>query len=699
MHATAATRSTFAPSVPRLLTLLAALGSPWLLSASLWAAPTISDLSVRGLTPGKTTQLVITGSDLLPNPQLVLPVPIASQQVMADGTAKRVTLEVSLPADTPPGLYPLRIVTDEGISAATGIAIDSLPQQPVEETITTLPIALHGALTGSQLVETTVVGKRGQRLVVDVESRRLGSSLQPIVRLFDQRGTQLAWSDARPLIASDARLEAVLPETGTYRVQLHDAIYKGAAPGFFRLKLGDLRYADLTLPLGVERGKRTSLDLVSANFPANVQLMATLDGQLGETAPAPLPATATGAAPVLTVSPFPELRETPTKDDTLQTLPAAPVAVSGRIATEGEEDRYLLSVVPGSKLRVELFAARLGSPLDGVLTVRGEAGNQLAASDDQAGTSDPGLNYTVPAKVERVVLSVQDLVSQFGDSCVYRLVVTPQGAPDFSLSVASDQQNVPAGGALLLEVTATRRGYQGPIALELVGAPAGVTVTGNEIAAGSDKALLTLSAAANVTAHGLAQLVGKAKLGEREERRLASGPGHALSAYQPWLAHQLAVATAAPGPIEVQWEVASPVVTAAQGEPVLAKVRLTRAEKPTGPVRLRLLTNHPIPQKEVPDPKDNKKKIKVDDLAKTLRFAPPQPTASETDAAVDGTLTLEPEWKGTEPLSESLTILAPAEMPAGAWDVVIQAELLSPDKKTVVATAVTTLRQLALKGK
>ena len=112
-----------------------------------------------------------------------------------------------------------------------------------------------------------------------------------------------------------------------------------------------------------------------------------------------------GSRPKLFVGTGPEIVEAPPADK-LQEVPAAPVAINGRISVAGEQDRYRLAVTPGQKLMFEVFASRVGSPLDGTLVVNTEAGAQLGANDDRPGTSDPGLEVTVPADVHALVVSL-----------------------------------------------------------------------------------------------------------------------------------------------------------------------------------------------------------------------------------------------------------------------------------------------------
>ena len=94
------------------------------------AAPQITNITLRGLQTGAVTTLVIEGSDLLPNPRLLLAVPIASQVLKGTATAGRIDIEVTLAPSISSGIYPLRLANKNGISNAVLIGIDDLPQMP-----------------------------------------------------------------------------------------------------------------------------------------------------------------------------------------------------------------------------------------------------------------------------------------------------------------------------------------------------------------------------------------------------------------------------------------------------------------------------------------------------------------------------------------------------------------------------------------
>ena len=90
------------------------------------------------------------------------------------------------------------------------------------------------------------------------------------------------------------------------------------------------------------------------------------------------PGLATPAEPVLdveslppmVVSHLPELRE-PADPTAPPVRAAAPVVLNGRLDPTGDEDRFVLAVTPGQRLRIEVDAAERGSALDGVLQVLG----------------------------------------------------------------------------------------------------------------------------------------------------------------------------------------------------------------------------------------------------------------------------------------------------------------------------------------
>ncbi len=653
----------------------AVLAAPWVSQAA--AAPRIDNLSLRGLQAGGVTTLVVEGDDLTPDPRLLLSAPVTRASIKEGATAKRIEVELALDGQVPAGVYLLRAASQHGISEPVAVAVDNLPQIAFAPQLATVNVAMSGTLQGSSVLSTTFAGKQGQRVTVEVESRRLGAKLNPVVHVYDGRHTQLAWSQGLPQLSGDARCEAVLPADGTYSIELHDALFRGEAPGYFRLKVGEFYYADLVYPLAARQGVNTNFSFASTNLPADAKASAVpklADYLPVQTQPAPWPAELprlSGSRPRMIVSDQAEVVETAPAGQ-VQDVTQAPVGINGRITEPGQRDQYRLAVTPGQTLSIDVLAQRAGSSLDGVLSIRNEQGAELASSDDRPGTKDPGLDFKVPDGVSALVLALTDLEGRGGADYVYRIAVKLAGEPDYSLAIEEGRLLVPRDGATLLRVTANRAGYNGPIKLSLPNLPPSVSVTGDEIPAGATQTLVTLSAPGLPPAQSLTTIVGASAEPNTSLRRPALAPDDAVSRQQPWLRGDVAVAVTTPAPLQITWDLLSADARLAVGAKLPVTLRIARGEGVQGAVRLSLVTTQPMPRKRV---KVNNQDREVDDVDRALRFESAPTIAADAQQV-------------------SAAVLVPADLPQIPYDLAIEAELLGADNKTAIAKVVTPARRL-----
>jgi len=584
-------------------TALPAFALTWLVLA-LWAspaaaAPEIRNVNIRGLQIGAKTTLIIDGTDLLPNPQIVMSLPISAQTVQPNATATRVVIDVTLDKSVQPGMYNLWLGNANGISGKTVVAVDHLPQRVFATEIAALPVALHGAVGGSAKLRTTFVGKKDQEILIEAEAARLGGKLRPVLHLYDPAGKHLAWSMPSPALRGDTRLTAKLPAAGKYTVELHDLQYAALAPNHFRLKIGMWQFADQVFPIAVERGKPASLELIGNISPdKRIPLTTSI---LANQLPVPWLDTvaSSGLQPGVRVSQFPEVIETAAKDP-VQQFPAVPSAINGRLSAAGEQDRYLLVVKPGDKLRFDLFAERVGSPVDAVLELLNDKGGRLAINDDAAGTADPQLNYTVPAGVEKIIVTLKDVNGGGGRRCIYRIAVTtlgPAAVADFTFKLERDRHNVAQGDRLVVKVTADRRGYNGPIKLAFDSLPDGVQTQGNVIPAGATGVLLTLHGSGTNVAQTLTSIRGESVGVEPKLVRFAADAAHPIATMQPWLSREFAFALGQSSPIGfgVELDRLPADVNLVLGGKLQAPVRCVRPVGFDGPVRLSLVTSQAPP--------------------------------------------------------------------------------------------------------
>jgi hypothetical protein len=628
--------------------------------------PSLRNLSLRGLQIAGKTTVVVDGDELGAAPRLLLPFP-ATQALKPGSTKSQATFDVALDANVEPGYHHLRIATDDGVSAPVVIAVDRLPQQVLAVTVDQLPAALHGVVTGSAAVETKFTGKAGQKVLVEVEAQRLGSKLRPVVHLVSPKRLQLAWAWPTPALNGDARLEVTLPEDGLYTVSIHDLEYAAPAPGFFRLRVGQWSFADNVFPPAIEKGRPQTVELLGLGAALRIDLAAQKSaGPL----PIPMPKNSpfSGPRPFVLVSPHAEVLKqvVPGK---VQDLPAGAVGISGHLLTPNDEDQYRVPVTPKTKLRFEVFAERIGSPLDAALVIRNEQGAELVRVEDSPGTLDPILEYTVPDKVTAVIVGVVDSQGRGGPRAVYRLVVEPQRAgpskTGFSLMTTAQRAALPFGGRTVVPVFIERGGYEGRVDLSAEGLPAGAKLEGADIPEGADGALVTIQRAGAAAGAVITHWRGRTPDGDE---RPVNIKGHPLERLQPWLASEIAMAStiAKAADLQVDWRGLPADAGLVPASKLALPVKVTKPAG-NGVVRLSLLTSQLRPILNG-----------VTDPAQSLRLEKPVELAA---TATDG----------------DLSVLVPALPPAPVYDVTVQAELLTADKKTVLAVAYAPVRRMAVR--
>ena len=410
------------------------------------ASPIITELQPRGAERGHPFTLTITGRDLPSDARISSTLPASFTPVISTMPNRSATFLVEPKPEAVPGVYPIRIESAKGISNVLLFTIGAYPELTEEESqpyskpnrndsietaepINATPVTVNGTLRGAERDVFRVYGKSGERRVFEVEARRCGSAIDPTLRILDAAGKQLARSDDTPAAGLDARIDFTFPHEGNYYVEVHDARFSRQTQNFYRLKMGAYAYSDAIFPLGGKRGETTEVTFTGAGLKGPVKATADLR-QL-----APNVGLTTVALPdspalplIFAVSDLPELIA-PIEGP----LPV-PSVINARLAKPGAIDRYKLKVEPGEKLLFELQARDLGtSKLEGIITVYGATGKKLDSAGDKPlpedvfavqGTSrtssDPFLNFTVPADTHEITIAVEDLAERGGPNYAYR---------------------------------------------------------------------------------------------------------------------------------------------------------------------------------------------------------------------------------------------------------------------------------------
>jgi hypothetical protein len=651
----------------------------WFGCASLAGAqPDVTAISPRGLSIGQTTTITVEGRHLASNPHLFAPIRF-SRVVVQEATAERVVFAVSLEDDVPANLVPLRIVTDEGVSRAIIVGVDALPQVEYQPSIERLPVALHGRLGERQILKTTCTLAEGDSLVVDVEAGRIGSEVRPVVNIFSPDGRQLASARPSRILAGDARLQFKAPVAGVYSIELHDALYQGHSRNFFRLKIGNLRYADLAFPIGIRPEVPATLTLLSTNIASPGRSFARLhDGSCWVSVAWP-PVDAgcvSGRQPLVRAgdASVPELLEQETRSASAP-LPI-PVAINGQLIEEGKADTFEFAVVPGKKLRCHVLSSRLGTLLDSTITVKDAKGNQLATNDDEGRSLDPRVDLVVPDQCDRIAISIGSTVRHYGSECIYRLSVEEAPETDFSLSASADRVSIPSGGRSVLKVDVQQRtGSPKPIQVDLEPSSGSlIYARPTTIEPDSNACLLEIMAEPHTQATTTFQVLGSVVDPHSRflVRRAVVPPIEGLPEYSPWQ-HEVVARISNRPTLLVEWTDDQPA-RLVQGTHQAASLLVDLGPHFSSEQKLRatLLTSQNVPLK-----REGSQQVK--DADRLLRL--------QNQQVVD---------ISESPAKLPINIVVPNDLSPGKCDLAILIELLDQNGSTVLASAYSPVLRLAV---
>jgi len=456
--------------------------------------PLLKELTPPGAQHGKTFTLTLKGEALTSGAEIITTLPASLSRLAPpkdlETPDSQLLFLVQLAQDAPVGVYPVRVHTEDGLSNVVLFSVGDLPEvfekepnnsieqaQPIP-----IPTTVNGNLTAADQDFYRISAKAHERLVMEVEARRIGSAIDPAIEVLDASGHRTAFNDDAPGLGVDARVDVIFPNAGNYYVVVHDSKYSDQQRKFYRLKVGSFAYADGIFPLGGQRGKSVDVTFLGGNLkePVKVHVDASASPEkhsIPVNLPGPSPL---GSLPFqFQVSDYPEVLG-PDNGTVAELHPST--VVNGRIGKPGQIDRFKLKVAPGQQWLFDLQAASLGtSQLYGGLTVYDSQGKKLPAEDVSQG-SDPRLAFKVPDKVQEVTLAVEDLRALGGPAFGYRLLAE-QTHGDFSLKLLTPYVNVPANGTSQIEVQAERDAYDGPIQLSIPSLPDDLAVEGGNIPA------------------------------------------------------------------------------------------------------------------------------------------------------------------------------------------------------------------------
>jgi len=459
-----------------------------------WAQPAVTAVAPGAVTPGKTVELTLQGSKLddplnvwASFPGKIELVPLKEPK---PGQTTR-TVKVTLEANVPVGIGGLIVATPDGVTDPILLMVDDLAsvaddgknQAVAQAQLLTLPVAVDGVSDGSRFDYYKFAGQAGQRVAVEVFAARLGQDFDPVIRLLDAAGKELAVADDDAAAGADCRLGLTLPAAGEYFVEVRDNQFRGG--GRYRLRVGDFPLAATAFPLGVQAGTTGKVGAAGVAVEGVAALDVAVPAErAGEQLSVGVKYAGGAASAITTIvaSRGPETVEAEPNNEIAQANPiAVPGAASGRYDTPKDRDCFQFEAKAGQRLAFRAYSRSLGSAALVKMFVQ-KADGAAVAESAVSDADEETLVVAIPADGSYRLLT-QDLLKRGGPDLTYRIAI--ENAAPFSLALKPDKAtkarySLAPNGAMAIDVPVARSGYDGPITLSVEG-PGGVYPVFNNV--------------------------------------------------------------------------------------------------------------------------------------------------------------------------------------------------------------------------
>jgi hypothetical protein len=564
--------------------------------------------------------------------------PADDKEKAAAATAAKVTFKIA--PDARLGEYQMRLRTATGITELRSFWVGPFPtvaeKEPNSDFKAPQPIDMNVTVAG--VVDTedqdffVIEAKKGQRITAEVEGMRLGEApFDPYLAILDENRFELASSDDSALHRQDGVVQILAPKDGKYIIQIRDSAFAGSSASFYRLHVGNFPRPRIVYPLGGQAGqsvKVTFLGDVAGPIVQTVKLPDRSDDhfglvcvQDGLTAPSENPFHVSAFPAVDEVEPNNTYKAATKYDGPL------PIAFNGIIDTPAnasaadaadpknpqDNDLFKFTAKKGQVVEVNVFARRLRSPLDPVMTIQAEKGGQLATNDDTGGP-DSYVRFNPPADGEYAI-RVRDHLKAEGELYAYRVEITPV-KPAITVTIPlytnnySQERNsvtVPKGNRYATLMRIQRQDAPGgPLDFTVPGLPAGVKAEAANIEPGVDTIPVLFEAAPDAKVGGALVEVNAKPIPDPAAKAPAADATPIASTFKQTIelvtngnnapyytsdVNRLAVGVADEAPFTLK--IIEPKVPLVQGGEMKLKVVAERKKDFTGPINVRMLWKPP----------------------------------------------------------------------------------------------------------
>jgi hypothetical protein len=437
--------------------------------------------------PGKAITIEFTGQNFKVPMRLSASFPCETKWLSVEPT--KAVAEVLFPETVPLGPITVWLATDDAVSDSYQFLLDDL--ESVRDNGTNhlkeqaqgvvLPCAVDGKSDAAQSDFYSVMLEAGFTISVDCVAERLGSTMDPVVRIWGPQGTIVQQFDDSPN-GPDVQATFTASVAGPYLIEVVDSRYAGE--GRYRLRLGSFTTPAIPYPFVIHPKNGSAVRWIGADgsqfeAPSGVQSF-DLTYVDRTTISAVSPSGSGGVWGEVLVRDFQtaiEPIESVAYAGAVESPLPIPVGISGRLTSEKEVDSYVVAGVQGQVVRIQSRTRSLGLATLLKLAVFDAAGNRVAESGFT--DEDSVLDMTFPA-TGTYTLKVTEWLGRFGPLFGYCVEIMPKS--QFSFALKADPKGLETrlmesgSGAAYIDLLVQRVDYEGPIQLETVGMPNGLRI-------------------------------------------------------------------------------------------------------------------------------------------------------------------------------------------------------------------------------
>lgn len=447
-----------------------------------WAQPSIEHWEPHGLRPGHTNQVAVHGKELdaIEGYWSSFPASFHANEDKDKSRNEVFHFDIRIPDSASPGLHAVRFFNRRGFSDVVLVQLDPLPYRsvtavssPTQAKELPWPCAVEARVPDRSAVCYQIRGQPGETVTVEVVANRLGSRLDPHVRLLRTNGTVIREVEDSRGVSPDILLTHTFEQKEEPVIlEIRDAIWGGGEDHFFRLRVGQWPAVTHFLPPFAVRGESTKIvpvlpedkrdalariveipeDWIATTFPVSV-------------GPSETQALANGCAllEVKVVSERFRVETEPNEQADVLELVDAPL-LAGSFQSADDMDLWRIDVSSAGKVRFQGYTREFGSEADLYMELYDTEGNRLAVSDPDSGSSQLiDHEFLEPMEAR---LQLEELTSRSGHNLLYWIRIRHK--PLFELQLEQDTWTAEPGAPVELKVKVNRDDWDGEVELEAV---------------------------------------------------------------------------------------------------------------------------------------------------------------------------------------------------------------------------------------